>query len=227
MSASPVYIVSDLHIGSEYFHRDNFIMWLDQLPVTGSLVLNGDIIDDPDKLLMPVDQAVVARLVEESYRRSVVWVYGNHDADLVLDTAGQIQFVERWAIDQHLLIVHGDRFDELMPKHEVFKELVRFWHRLLKKLGFFKGHVAFYAKRWSFFYNKLNEHVAQKALREAATAHFEAVTCGHTHGVMDIERDGVRYVNTGAWTELPHHYLRVDADGIYLHTVAHATGQTV
>jgi UDP-2,3-diacylglucosamine pyrophosphatase LpxH len=220
MSESYIYIVSDLHIGSEFFHRDNFIAWLDGLPDAARLVLNGDIIDEPEKPLLIDDQSVIARLVEESYRRSLVWVYGNHDAGVVLDDSGQIQFVNRWSIDARLLIVHGDRFDEMMPRHGVFRALFRFWHRVLKSMGFFKGHVAFYAKRWKFFYNKLNEHVAQKALREARDHHFEAVTCGHTHAAMDIERDGVRYLNTGAWTEMPHHYIRVDADGIHLNMVA-------
>jgi hypothetical protein len=31
--------------------------------------------------------------------------------------------------------------------------------------------------------------------------------------------DGIRYINTGAWTELPAHYLHVTADGITLNTV--------
>jgi hypothetical protein len=29
------------------------------------------------------------------------------------------------------------------------------------------------------------------------------VTCGHTHLALEAEVDGVRYVNSGTWTEAP------------------------
>ena len=48
---------------------------------------------------------------------------------------------------------------------------------------------------------------------------FEAVTCSHTHYPENMVVDGIRYINTGAWTELPAHYLYVTADDITLNTV--------
>ena len=71
-------------------------------------------------------------------------------------------------------------------------------------------HVAQYAKKWGALYRVLNDHVAGKAIRLAETHGFAAITCGHTHSAMDLERDGRRYFNTGAWTEEPHYYLRVE-----------------
>ena len=76
------FIVSDLHLGSVYFHHEAFISWLDALPRGVQLVLNGDIIDDPRSPLPEEHRAVLDRLVGESQIRPVIWVSGNHDAEI-------------------------------------------------------------------------------------------------------------------------------------------------
>ena len=53
------FIVSDLHLGNSYFHKDNFLSWLDRLPAGAQLILNGDIIDDPDDPMPAAHQAVL------------------------------------------------------------------------------------------------------------------------------------------------------------------------
>ena len=45
---------------------------------------------------------------------------------------------------------------------------------------------------------------------------FEAITCGHTHYVEDSVYKGVRYINTGTWTEEPLHYVSICPDTIRL-----------
>ena len=45
---------------------------------------------------------------------------------------------------------------------------------------------------------------------------FSAVTCGHTHAPMVIEIEGRRYLNTGAWTEAPNHFVRVEGGTVEL-----------
>ena len=216
MGVERSFIVSDLHLGSAYFHHETFESWLDALPPGVQLVLNGDIIDDPRVPLPEQHRAVLGRLVSESHNRSVVWVYGNHDAQFILADKGEIQFADSWTIARRLLVVHGDRFDRLMPKHGLFKWLFRRYHRLLVRLGFRNMHVAEYAKKWALFYQVLNEHVARNALRAAREQGLTAVVCGHTHSPMDIERKGLRYFNTGSWTEKPLHFLEVSPDDIAL-----------
>ena len=70
-------------------------------------------------------------------------------------------------------------------------------------------HVAEYAKKWTAFYRVLRNSVARNAVQCAAENGFEAVTCGHTHYPEDVTLDGIRYINTGAWTESPAHYLHL------------------
>ena len=216
MDRAVAFVVSDLHLGSEFFFHDRFIDWLDSLPPDASLVLNGDTIDDPDEELEPAHKAVLDRLAQESKRREVIWIYGNHDADFVLENPAQVRFVHHWEMEGRLLVLHGDSLDQVMPRHRYFKRVFKFMHRILVIFGFPKVHVAQFAKKWGFLYRVLNEHVMKNALRAARDRGFGAVACGHTHSPMQVEQGGHTYFNTGAWTEEPLHYLAVGPDGIGL-----------
>ena len=217
MASQHSFIISDLHLGSEFFCREKFLSWLEDLEPEAQLILNGDIIEDSASALCAEHRAVLERLVQESHRRPLVWIYGNHDADLVLEDSGRIKFAHQWAIGQRLLVMHGNSLDKIMPRHRVFKKLFSLFHHVLMFLGFQRMHVAQYAKKWAFLYKFLNRHVAEEALRAAREKGFEAVTCGHTHAAMEMRQDGRRYLNTGAWTEEPLHYIAVNAREIGLH----------
>lgn len=210
------YIVSDLHIGNAYFHQHAFDNWLQILPEKATLVLNGDVIDDPDFTLSNSHEQTLHRIVAESHQRRVIWVYGNHDADFQMVDSGEIEFVSEWTIEKRLHIVHGNNLDDLMPRHGLFKWVFRRVHHFFVALGLRDMHVAEYAKKWGLLYRVLNERVARNAVRLVEPLGFEAITCGHTHAAMDIKRAGKRYINTGAWTERPLHYVRVDTTSIAL-----------
>jgi hypothetical protein len=106
-----------------------------------------------------------------------------------------------------------------MPRNRAFIKAFKLMHNLRVKLGAKPVHVAEYAKKWKSFYRVLRKNVALNAVRCAAENGFEAVTCGHTHYPEDMVVDGIRYVNTGAWTELPAHYIYITADDIVLNWV--------
>ena len=137
--------------------------------------------DEPRRSLPGAHQAVLEHLVRESYKRPVVWVRGNHDAEFELAESGQIQFGNSWEIERRLLIVHGDQLDKMMSKHGIFKWLFRRFHRIRVLLGFQNVHVAAYAKRWSLLYQTFSKHVANNALRAARQRGFAAIVCGHTN----------------------------------------------
>mgnify|MGYP001826028557 CR=1 FL=1 len=212
-------IVSDLHIGSQYLQSQILENFLEALPEDHEFILNGDIIDQPYLKMNQSDQRILDRIEQISLGQKVVWIRGNHDNGYTPTGLGKVKVTSSYSIGNRLLITHGDDFDEIMPRSRAFMKAFKLLHNLRVKLGAKPVHVAEYAKKWKAFYSVLRKNVALNAVSCAAENGFEAVTCGHTHYPEDMVVDGIRYVNTGAWTELPTHYLHITADDIALNRV--------
>lgn len=212
-------ITSDLHLGSPFLQHGHLEHFLDLLPPRAMLILNGDVVDRVNHALPPPDRALLDRLVEESERRPVVWVYGNHDDGFHPAEAGSIRFVRDFALGARLHINHGYDFDNVMPRNILFMNLFRALHRMRLRLGAEPVHVARFAKKFPLLYRYLRRNVMLNAVEHAREQGCAAVTCGHTHFVEDVLCDGVRYINTGSWTELPIHVLVVTAQAISLRAV--------
>lgn len=209
-------IVSDLHIGSRYFSRENFKQFIQNIPQDHEFILNGDIINNSYGKMKSADQQILDRFEEMSLQQKVVWVRGNHDNGYIPDNLGKIQIKHHHALGKRLFVTHGDFFDEVMPRSRMFIKAFKMMHDLRVKLGARPVHVAQYAKRWKSFYGYLRKNVMLNAVNYAAANGFEAVTCGHTHFAEEQLVNGIRYLNTGAWTERPTYYVRVTADEIVL-----------
>lgn len=207
-------VVSDLHLGSPYCQHEAFVRFLATLPTDTALILNGDILDTPQMVLPPAHRVVLAQLKQESHRRQVVWVHGNHDAGYVPENPAHITFVESFGVEQQLLVMHGHAFDLLMPKSRLFIKLFATWHRLRLRWGAQPRHVADYAKTWPTFYQVLTRHVRRNAVEWAKVQGFAAITCGHTHYPEDSQVDGIRYLNTGSWTETPNFCVSLSSTSI-------------
>lgn len=216
-------VVSDLHLGSKHFLHQAFLHFLETLPKESSIILNGDVIDHPRIELPTAHEKILDWLRQESLRREVVWVLGNHDANYTRQDLGQITFARHFSIDQQLLVTHGDDFDQIMPNNVWFIKLFKSWHQLRLRLGASPVHVACYAKKWQLLYQLLTKHVRKNAVRCAKESKFPAITCGHTHYPEDIQVDGVRYINTGSWTETPTFYLSVNQNTMTLKPVPDRT----
>jgi len=212
-------IVSDLHIGSRYFLYQEFGRFLGNISENYELILNGDIIDNPYAKLNPPHQRIMDLIGQLSYRQRVVWVRGNHDNGYIPKGFGEIHFRHLHDIGHRLLIAHGDDFDEIMPRNQAFIKAFKLMHVLRAKLGAKPVHVAQYAKKWEAFFKVLRRNVMMNAVSCAIENGYEAVTCGHTHYPEDRVVGGVRYINTGAWTESPKFYLLVTADEMVLKTI--------
>ena len=211
-------IVSDLHIGLPHFRRQEFIDLVERLSIDTTLILNGDTIDDPGKM-SPQDHDMVSFIRDQSYKRRVIWVDGNHDEGYRPEKPGRITFKRHLQIGDRLLVVHGDDFDQIMPRNQWFLRNVKRLHNLRVKLGASPVHVADFAKKWfPFFYRVLTEEVKNNAVKCAIENGVTAITCGHTHYVEDSLCEGVRYINTGSWTELPLSYILVTEEKIELIT---------
>ena len=212
-------VVSDLHIGLPYFRKSALIELVSSLSEGTALILNGDIIDNPYQRLEPPDEAMLDFLREQSFKRKVIWIYGNHDENFRISDSGRIDFRGNLALGRRLMIIHGDDFDTVMPNSLLFIRFFKLCHRIRLRLGAAPIHVAELAKRWApFLYRVLTEEVKKNAVDCAQVGGFEAITCGHTHYPEDALCEGVRYINTGSWTEEPLHYLAISANDIRLVT---------
>lgn len=213
-------IVSDLHLGSRYFYCDEFIKFIRGIPKEFTLILNGDVVSYWHKTLPAEHEKVLDLLAEQSFKRPVIWVRGNHDSRYNAVNPGRIEFVNEYVIGQSLYVSHGYDFDDVMPHNRTFLMLFRLIHRIRILLGAQPIHVAFYAKRWPSFYRVLRQHVTRNAVKYAKEHGFSTVICGHTHHVDDITVDGIRYINTGSWTEPPLSFLKVTDNSMELISVA-------
>ncbi|MGD2125887.1 MAG: metallophosphoesterase family protein [Desulfobacteraceae bacterium] len=212
-------IVSDLHIGSRYFLHEEFERFLANIPEGYELILNGDIIDNPYGELNPTHQRILGLIKQFSHEHKVVWLRGNHDNGYVPIGFGKVHFRRLYSIGHRLLITHGDDFDDIMPRNQAFMKAFKLMHDVRVKLGAEPVHVAHYAKKWAVLYNVLRKNVMMNALKCAMQNGYEAVTCGHTHYPEDRVINGIRYINTGAWTEFPVFYLIVNTGDMTLEKI--------
>jgi len=212
-------VVSDLHIGSRFFLHHDFENFLSNIPEDCELILNGDIIDDPNKRLQPSHQRVLHLIEQISRRQKVIWVRGNHDNGYACNGFKHIHFKTYYTIENRLLINHGYDFDEIMPRSQVFIKSFKMIHDIMIKFGSSPVHVANYAKQFELLYKVLRDNVMKNAVNCALENGYEAVVCGHTHYPEDRVYNGIRYMNTGAWTESPAFYLQLVGNEITLNPV--------
>ena len=203
------FIVSDLHIGSPYFLYRNFERFLGNIPEDYELILNGDIIDHPNTKLKPQHEKILDLIKQISYQQRVIWVRGNHDNGYVPKGFKEVCFKKHYNIDNRLLIVHGYDFDEIMPRNQTFIKTFKLMHDLRVKIGARPVHVANYAKKYEILYKVFRNNVMKNAVSCAIANGYEAVICGHTHYPEDRVFNGIRYMNTGAWTESPAFYIQM------------------
>ena len=157
-------IVSDLHIGSNFFLYQDFYKFLKSIPEIYDIVLNGDIIDNPYKKLNLPHRRIMDLIKQMSYRQHIVWVVGNHDNGDLPKEFGNVRFTRNHALGDKLLITHGHDFDEIMPKSYIFMKMFKMMHNLRVRLGARPVHVAQYAKKWPRFYKILRENVMENAV---------------------------------------------------------------
>jgi UDP-2,3-diacylglucosamine pyrophosphatase LpxH len=209
------FITSDLHLGVPQCRAEAFLSFLKSLPDGARLVLNGDIITHyhNDKTLKGIQSEVLKAIVAASYEREVVWARGNNDRKLQFQDQGKIQFVDEYAIGKRLYIAHGHQFDRLMPTVRILLVPSRVLYDAVARLLGSETHVAQFAKRLNGLYRLLCRHVTGNAVTYAKRHGYAAVTCGHTHYAEDLDIDGVRYLNTGCWTENQAAIVVVDDDG--------------
>ena len=202
-----------------FCRHDRFRAFLDGIPDGACLILNGDTIDNPYAVLPPDHFALLDQIRKASNRLTIVWIEGNHDEGYRLNDAPDIVYCTSYLVNGSLLVCHGHYFDNVLPYHRWFVVLFLWLHRFRIWLGAAPVHVALYAKRWQYCYSYLCRNVMMNAVEHCREHNFKAAACGHVHYAEDTTIDGIRYLNTGSWTEPIAHFVIVEREEIRLQPV--------
>jgi UDP-2,3-diacylglucosamine pyrophosphatase LpxH len=129
---------------------------------------------------------------------------------------GEILFARRYTISKRLIITHGNELDKAKPLIHLFIRPFKYIQVMRIRAGLKPVNVARLAKRVEPLYRLYRWKLMRDAVRFARKNGFEAITCGHAHHPEDRVIQGVRYINTGAWTDYPVFYLLVNEKEISL-----------
>ncbi len=211
-AAEPLFdaiVISDLHLGSDVCQAkllEEFLIWA--VGHCRELVINGDIFDDLNFKRLTKRHFACLKVIRRHSDRDnfrLVWVRGNHDgpADIVSHIVG-VDILDEYVYENgqvRLLILHGDQFDTFTTSYPLLTDAAVGVFYFIQK--WMPHRAARWIRRISKRWQRNSERVESRA-REYARSHgFRFVTCGHTHLPMESERDGVRYVNSGTWTDYP------------------------
>ena len=214
--------VSDLHLGSRYCQAERFLAFLNQHEID-ELYLVGDFIDGwrlrrTWRWPAVYHQIFHRLLMMHAKGTKLYYTPGNHDEFLrnYLQDFGFVEIADEFvhhALDgRDVLIMHGDKFDEVEKQCRwlsiVGASLYEFllwtnyciyrvramckcdeWHYSGKVKMKFKTAVNFI----SDFESKIAQH--------ARNRNCEAVICGHIHAPTVQKIDEITYGNTGDWVE--------------------------
>jgi UDP-2,3-diacylglucosamine pyrophosphatase LpxH len=224
---APVVVVSDVHLGSPHCRRTEFLQLLDSFQAPVTLVFAGDTFDRPaESFLTEADHTVLERLSNHAYI-TPVFVCGNHDENGSWYDKTPFPLAREVNIPSlNMCICHGDSFQINRGHHRLFVFAFKHLHRLRVSLGAPPVHVAQYAKHWSFFYRVLRRIVRENAVDYARQQGFKVIACGHVHFAEDSFIKGIRYLNTGCWTEPDPHYLSIENNDVKLKIWSHNKGKS-
>jgi len=212
-------VISDLHLESVHTLSEQISLFIESLPEDCDLILNGDIIDSSYPNLPRENLQILELIRQESFSRKTVWIRGNHDDCSLLQDRGRIHFKRIHTIANRLLITHGNELDKTKARIQQLLRPFKLIQFSLVKLGLKPVNVAQFASRFEHFYRLYRKKLMLDAVKFAKEKDFGAIACGHTHYPEDRNVQGVRYINTGAWTKYPPHYLVVNNREIKLKSI--------
>jgi UDP-2,3-diacylglucosamine pyrophosphatase LpxH len=214
-------VLSDLHLGATSSQVRHIQKFLENIPATRRLVLNGDVLQNTEQRLTKHHWKVLSQLRKLSDQLELVWVIGNHDedADAIAHLIGAA-FVPRYGFasgDKSVLCVHGHTWDNFLTDHPVLTAAADWIYFALQKMN---RKLAVTAKRSSKTFLRCVDKVRAKALEYGRQHRWDIIVCGHTHQAEVAAREGDEdqprapiYFNTGCWTDYLCHYWTVQ-DGI-------------
>lgn len=208
-------IISDLHLGSYICRADKIKLLLEKILhgeiLTKNLILNGDIFDSHDLRRLKKSHWKVLSLIRKlSDKINVIWIAGNHDGpyDTISALIGTEAKEELVLIsgNQEILILHGDKFDEVVSKRPKLTFLADKIYRTIQK---YAPSLARSLKRKSKIYLRCIDLIKKRAIQYSK---YDAVICGHSHHAESSHP----YYNSGSFTDEICNYLIINQGNVIL-----------
>lgn len=214
-------IASDWHLGSAVCQVKQLEHFLEHLPPTRKLILNGDILDSTTARLSKKHWHVLSLLRKAASRLHLVWVAGNHDrdAEYVAHLVGA-HFKPEYVFasgSTTILCLHGDDFDDFITRRPVITWVADVVYRNMQLVN---PKIAMRLKMGSKTFLHCREKLRSGAVAYAHKKKVDVVVCGHTHWTENF--DG-QYANTGCWTGENCYYAVVKDGAVVL--LKHTMGE--
>jgi UDP-2,3-diacylglucosamine pyrophosphatase LpxH len=217
-------IMSDIHLGSDVSRSKDALEMLKQFEFS-RLILNGDVFEDLNfKRLTKMDWkflSYIRKLSGHKHDVEVVWVAGNHDgiAEILSHLLGLAVYDEYiWEFEgEKYLAIHGHQFDRFLNENVVISAIACGFYKLFQRIDSDEQRLSRWMKRRSKTWLRVSEKIANDAIAYAKTKRAKYIFCGHTHQAMERTIDGITYVNSGCWTDVPSQFITIDgARGVNL-----------
>ena len=208
LGAGRVYFVSDVHLGDgshadAFQSKDHYFLdFLDEVRREAStLVILGDALDFEQawyfSRIMRAHKEVITKLSQLAEEIRVVYVFGNHDPDILL-----FKDILKWelctkvVIDKHILAVHGYEFDPYVADNMeesnfwartmmLYERLFKTWIRLpLRDNYTFSNRACHYAFLWIVRATRLVRWLGPKISRPEMGSAWENWVHLWTRGVL-------------------------------------------
>jgi len=214
-------IISDIHLGSKVSRAEELLCFLDQMSFK-RLIINGDVFDSINMRRLNRRHwkvlSTLRKITDRENDTEVIWIRGNHDgySDLLTQLLG-IQVYDEYEMfwnGYNVHVLHGDIFDKFLSKFPLIADIADLFYRFSVLVDPVKMRFSRWLKRNSKTFLRNNEHVQSRAIAYAQRRKADVIICGHTHQTADNSDHGIRYLNSGSWTDSPGHFIGFAHDQI-------------
>jgi UDP-2,3-diacylglucosamine pyrophosphatase LpxH len=217
-----VIIISDIHFGSPMCQAKELDAFLSNIRVR-YLVLAGDVFDDLKfNRLQHWHWQALGRIRKISDHCQVIWIRGNHDT-VSARTMSHLLGVEvrnnfDWFADgKKFFVVHGDRWDTFIYKHQRLTSLTTWIYNAMMKFNTIGARrFSKWLKRKAKLLTRNNEAVQYGAIHFAKRKGYDAIFCGHTHMAALTRIDNIVYGNDGTWQSDDPHFIGIKENRVEL-----------
>lgn len=201
-------VISDIHFGSPLLDKKIEIMDLMKSDEYDTIVLNGDIFDiweDQFEDIILKNFDFVELMHKLSIDKTMYFIMGNHDPYIseIKKMFPDILVLNELLIDEDILIVHGDQFDNLVTKYSWFAKLAFIPNWLCQRIFHYNLKASFRELFYSIsnkkdkpYYNKLVTNIEKEAV-EYYKDKCKYLIMGHTHTPKIVEEKECIYINCG------------------------------